>query len=233
MRRQVFVSGMVFSLVAVLAGGDGCGGSDRGPIGLPSGPTGPTASPAALPTSAGVGLTGSYTLTLIASPSCAMVTDWITHQALPFPDSVRVRHYNAEFTGASGVLTPVDGPAQQISIGGIDHYVYNGSALLSVTNGVLQVIVPPDAEDLARRNDALLDGGPTCSGGDYWWESVSSTEVFDTCGTWRASVDDPTRIAGTIDGAFGYYNYKGVALPAFTTDLFCRAKDHQFTLTKR
>jgi hypothetical protein len=99
----------------------------------------------------------------------------------------------------------------------------------------LTIIVPPNAEDLARRDDSILQGGPTCSGGDYWWEAVSADEVFDTCGTWRATIDDPTQIAGTIDGAFGYYkgggggdgpNWKSV-------DLFCRAKDHQFKLTKR
>jgi hypothetical protein len=163
-----------------------------------------------------------------------MVTDWITHQVMPFPDSVRIRHYNAEFTGASGILTPIDGPAgQQIPIGGIDHYVYYGSSLLSVNDGVLVIVVPPDAGDIARRNDALLEGGPTCSGGDYWWERVSSTDVFDTCGTWRASVEDPARIAGTIDGAFGYYKGGGSGPNWMTADLFCRAHDHQFTLIKQ
>jgi hypothetical protein len=233
MKRQFFVISVIISLAAI-AGTESCRDSNRGPTAPdgpiePAGGSGPTGS-------AGVGLTGSYTLTLAASPSCAMVTDWITHQATPFPDSVRVRHYNAEFTGASGILTPTDSPAgQQIPIGGIDHYVYYGSSLLSVSNGVLQIIVPPDAADIARRNDALLEGGPTCSGGDYWWESVSSTEVFDTCGTWRASMDDPARIAGTIDGAFGYYKGGGAGPgPNWKTrDLFCRASDHQFTLTKR
>ncbi len=64
---------------------------------------------------------------------------------------------------------------------------------------------------------------------------MSSTEVFDTCGTWRASIDDPMHIAGTIDGAFGYYSGpNGVDGPDWmTVDLLCRAKDHQFTLTKR
>jgi hypothetical protein len=183
-------------------------------------------------TSPGVGLTGSYALTLIASPSCATVTDWITHQAMPFPDSVRVRHYDAEFTGRSGILTPTDGPGrQQIAIGGLDD---GGSSDFSVIDGVLTIIVPPNAEDLARRDDGLLQGGPTCTGGDYWWESISSAEIFETCGTWRASMDDPKRIAGTIDGAFGYYKKGDVGRgPNLTTDLFCRATDHQFTLTKR
>jgi hypothetical protein len=179
------------------------------------------------------GLTGSYTLTLTASPSCAIVTDWISHQSLPFPDAARVRHYNADFSGISGTMTPTDHPGQSMHIGGIDRYVYYGLPLLRVNDGTLTVIVPPSAEDLAVRNDSLFQGGPTCSGGDYWWESLSPTEVFDICGTWRASLDDPNRIVGTIDGAFGYY--KGVVTgPDWKkADLFCRAKDHQFTLTSR
>jgi hypothetical protein len=171
-------------------------------------------------------------LTLIASPSCATVTDWISHQPMSFPDSVRVRHYTAEFNGISGMLTSSTGG--HIAIGGIDHYVYYGLPLLQVSGRDLTIIVPPNAADLAGRDDSVLEGGPTCSGGDYWWESVSTAEVFDTCGTWRASMDDLTRIAGTIDGAFGYYNSGGGGGgPNWkAVDLFCRAKDHQFTLTK-
>src|SRR5260370_33490521 len=112
-------------------------------------------------------------------------------------------------------------------MGGV-HY-FDNSTLRSVPGSDHTIIVPPSAGNLARRDDSLL-GEPTCSGGDYWWEVLSSTEVFDMCGTWRASMDDPPRIAGTIDGAFGYY--KGVG-PHWTTDLFCRAHDHQFTLDKR
>jgi hypothetical protein len=187
----------------------------------------------AFPTGPYTRLAGSYTLTLTASPSCATVTDWITQHPMPFPDTVRVRRYIADFDGVSGTLTPADDPSAKISIGGIDHDVYYGSPLFWVRDSTLTIVVPPNAQDLAQRDDSALQGRPTCSGGDYWWESVSSTEVFETCGTWRASVENPTRIEGTIDGAFGYYNHNGVALPALTADLFCRAKDHQFTLTKR
>jgi hypothetical protein len=204
---------------------------------LPS-PTAPSAVPTGsspFPTGSYTGLTGSYTLTLIASPSCAMVTDSISHQAMPFPESARVRHYNAEFSGISGVLTRAGGGGGSISIGGIDHYAYYGSPLLWVNDRVLTIIVPPDAEDLAGRNDSLSQGGPTCSGGDYWWEGSNDSEVFDACGTWRASMDDPTRIAGTINGAFGYYRGGGTGVgPNWkTVDLFCRATDHQFILTAR
>jgi hypothetical protein len=95
--------------------------------------------------------------------------------------------------------------------------------------------VAPIDKSHRQGGDALLDGGPTCAGGDYWWESVSTTEVFETCGSWRALTDDPTRIPGTIDGAFGYYKGGGVGPgPNWKTeDLFCRATDHQFTLTTR
>jgi hypothetical protein len=43
-------------------------------------------------------------------------------------------------------------------------------------------------------------------------------------------MEDANRIEGTINGSFGYY--KGVG-PAWSTDLFCNASDHHFTLMKR
>jgi hypothetical protein len=163
-----------------------------------------------------------------------MLTDWISHQSLLFPDLARVRHYNADFSGIDGTLTPTDHQGHVIHIGGIDHYVYNGDPLLWVKDGTLTVIVPPSAADLTTRDDSVLQGGPTCSGGDYWWEDVSSTETFDTCGTWRGSFDDPNRIVGTINGAFGYYRTGGTGPGPFwkSVDLFCRATDHQFALTR-
>jgi hypothetical protein len=173
---------------------------------------------------------GSYDLTLVASPNCSAVVEWNSHQVMPFPESARVRRYAAEFTGASGELTPTDGAVGRIPIGGVDHYVYFGVMLLTVSNGQLTIVVPPDGGDIDGRNDALLGGAPSCAGGDYWWENLSSTEYFELCGTWRAPVDDPMRITGTIHGAFGYYKGMG---PNWTTDLFCRAADHQFTLTRR
>ena len=192
----------------------------------PTATGGPTAPD--LPTNSG--LVGSYDLTLVASPTCSAVAEWDSHQIMPFPESARVRRYVADFTGASGQLTPTDGADGRISIGGVDRYIYYGTNLLTVRDGQLTIVVPPDAGDISRRNDALLGGPPSCAGGDYWWEYLSRTEVFEMCGTWRASVDDPMRITGTIDGAFGYY--KGVG-PNWTTDLFCRANNHRFTLTRR
>jgi hypothetical protein len=159
--------------------------------------------------------------------------DWISHQTLPFPNAARVRHYRAEFSGPSGTLTPLDGTGDPISVGGIDHYLYNGSPLLWVQNQVLTIVVPPSGEDLAQSDDSQEQGGPTCSGFDYpWHEGLGNHDSFEVCGTWRASLDDPTQVVGTIDGAFAYYQWAGPG-NGLTTDLFCRAKDHQFTLTKR
>jgi hypothetical protein len=97
----------------------------------------------------------------------------------------------------------------------------------SMTRSPAQDRLSCGVEDLAGRNDSLLQGGPTCSGGDYWWEGSNDSEVFDACGTWRASMDDPTRIAGTINGAFGYYRggATGGGPNWKTVDLFCRATD--------
>jgi hypothetical protein len=66
--------------------------------------------------------------------------------------------------------------------------------------------------------------------GDYWWEILpgDNEEAFELCGDWRGSMEDSSRIEGTIDGAFAYY--RGVYS---TTVLFCVAPDHRFTLTKR
>jgi hypothetical protein len=189
-------------------------------------------SPLSLTTGSYSGLNGSYSLTLVASPSCATVTDGVSHQVMAFPEYVRTRRYDAEFSGISGMLTATDGTGNQVPLGGIDHYAYYGQHLLWIQNNVLTIIVPPGSD---RLEPVGTPEGPdaTCAGGDYWWEILNGTEIFEACGTWKASVADPTRIAGTIDGAFGYYNTKGTSLPQESTNLFCRATDHQFILTPR
>jgi len=173
-----------------------------------------------------VGPTGSYLVTLTASPSCEFVTDSVTHQPLPFPDSARVRRYGAEFANGAAMLTATDNAANRVPLGGIDHYIYYGMPLMSVTGTELTILVPGNT--LAFGND------PSCAGGDYWWEILSEApgpqEAFELCGTWRGSMEDPMRIEGTITGAFAYY--KGVG-PNWTNDLFCSASDHHFSLLKR
>jgi len=197
-------------------------------------PTGPTPPPTgtSFPTGSYSGLDGSYTLTLTASPSCSTVTDAISHQVMAFPEYVRVRRYDAQFSGISGMLTATDGTRNGVPLGGIDRYAYYGQPLLWVQDNALTIIVPPGAE---RLEPVGSPEGPdaTCAGGDYWWEIFNGTEIFEACGTWKGSVADPARIAGTIDGAFGYYNTQGTTLPQKRTSLFCRAADHQFTLTPR
>jgi hypothetical protein len=68
----------------------------------------------------------------------------------------------------------------------------------------------------------LLVGDPERSGREK--------EVFELCGTWAGSMEDASRIEGTINGTFAYYSGVG---PTWLTDLFCHAADHHFTLIKR
>ena len=182
------------------------------------------------PTSPAVVVTPNYTLTLTASPRCAMVTDWASHQPLPFPDSARVRRYDTQFTGSSLSVISANGTA--------------GPFDARTSGNTFTAVVPPSADDLTRRDasavwvEALRTQAPSCAGGDYWVDDFGDdvgpdgrhTEHFEMCGTWHATIEDPPRIAGTIDGAFVYYKGTG---PNFSTDLYCRASDHQFSLTKR
>ena len=157
-------------------------------------------------------------------PACCL-TSAPTISDRPYP---RCRFCKSSKT----MLTATDGTRNGVPLGGIDRYAYYGQPLLWVQDNALTIIVPPGAE---RLEPVGSPEGPdaTCAGGDYWWEIFNGTEIFEACGTWKASVADPARIAGTIDGAFGYYNTQGTTLPQKRTSLFCRAADHQFTLTPR
>jgi hypothetical protein len=190
-------------------------------------PVSPTPVPAPTPPALS-GPTGSYTVTLTASPSCAVVTDSVSGEALPFPDSVRMRSYAGEFANGYGKLSALDGTGNHIQIGGIDTYAYRYGPLMFVQDGELTIIVPP------ADGGGNVKSSPSCAGGDYWWEVLSDTsgdkEALETCGTWRGSTENPERIDGTISGSFGYY--RGVG-PRWSAVLFCSAPDHHFTLTKR
>jgi hypothetical protein len=98
---------------------------------------------------------------------------------------------------------------------------------MTLIGNELTIVVPPD------------DGGgyivkdPGCAGGDYWWEEFDTTtgrQAFESCGTWKGAIQDSGRVEGTISGSFGYYVGSG---SNWTTDLFCKASDHRFTLVKR
>jgi hypothetical protein len=147
---------------------------------------------------------------------------------MPFPESVRLRRYDAELANGAGKLTASDGTGNHVLIGGIDHYIYSGQPLMFVDANQLTIIVPP------ADGGGYIKSSPTCAGGDYWWEILSNAagdnQVFELCGTWRGSMENPERIDGTISGSFGYY--RGVG-PRWKTDLFCLAPDHHFTLAKR
>jgi hypothetical protein len=131
---------------------------------------------------------------------------------MSFPDYARVRHFPAALTDSS-------------------LFVSSWSPYEASWNGAqLTIIVPPSADIL---NDPQRQPG-ACGGGDYWHDSFgaatpySYSENVEVCGTWRAHVDDHSNIRGTIDGPFLYLWGIG---PKFNTVLYCRAADHEFTIT--
>jgi hypothetical protein len=146
---------------------------------------------------------------LTASPSCSAVTDSVTHRTMSFPEQAQTRRFAATLTDSTLFVST------------------GGSYEASRAGNQLTIIVIPSAADL--NNSAA-----GCGGGDYWWDGFGTAtpygyvEHVEVCGTWHAQITDPSRISGTIDGAFLYY--KGIG-PKFDTVLYCRAADHQFTIT--
>jgi len=163
------------------------------------------------------------TLTLTASARCAVVTDWVTHRSLTFPDAARVRHFPAALTDSALFVS-----------------IHRDPFAASRAGNELTVIVPPSAQELNNRDgsavwqNALQTQVPSRGGGDYWYDGFGTgtpngyLEDVEVCGTWHAHIADPSNISGTIDGSFVYY--RGIA-PKFETVLYCRASDHQFMLT--
>jgi len=138
----------------------------------------PSPKPPSSPAPQGLsGPTGSYTVTLTASPSCEVVTDSVSGQTMPLPDSVRLRRYDAQFADGAGKLTALDGTGNQVSVGGIDHDIYSGQPLMFATGNELTIIVPPSD------GGGYIKSTPTCAGGDYWWEVFSNVagdnQVFE------------------------------------------------------
>ena len=211
-------------LVAMLAMAIGSWACDRSSLPGPSPQSIPPDPGGVPPPSPGVqatGPTGSYLVTLTASQSCTMVADRVTGQQLPFPNSVRVRQYDGEFTNGTAVLTAKDGTANQVHLGGTDNYAFQfETALMFMRDDTLTIIVPG--------NLGRLPQSP-CAGGDYWWEPFGEQEVFELCGTWEGAMYT-TQIEGAIDGVFAYYKGGG---PNHATNLFCLATDHRFTLTRK
>jgi hypothetical protein len=202
---------------------------------VPTNPVAPTvpAPPSGEPPS--VDLTGQYTLTLLLSPSCTT-----GRQPMPFPSSTQTRNYDATITQRDGqvevVFTPTECSGGYYDRAGIcapippqvdcqtRTYSAGGCALGSVSGHELTFAVIP------------APATPECAGGDYWWEEFTTAEVFEACGTWHASIDAPARITGTVDGTFAYHRaYPDLNSPnrTWTSQLYCQATDHQFTLTKR
>jgi hypothetical protein len=203
-----------------------CDGRPSGP--LPNGPTLP--QPKSTPPN--VDITGQYTLTLLASTNCTSVVDNVSGSSLQFPPSVQKRSYDATMTQREGdleiVFTPGECRGGHYQGPGIcgplptnlncrrRTYPNGGCALGSVSGRQMTFHITPSPAT------------PSCGGGDYWWEQFSATEVFEACGTGRASIDDDSHISGTVVGTFGY-----VVTPSPRSYRYCGAPDHQFTLTRR
>src|SRR5262245_57291776 len=141
------------------------GGSRREtPITTPAPVPAPTPAPVPAPGSGASGPTGSYLLTMTASPICDAVTETHTGQIMPLPEAVRTRQYTAEFADGTATLKSADGTRNTIVLGGVDTYVYPGRPLMTLNGNELTIVVPPE------------DGRPLCAGGDY------SVEVLDSSG---------------------------------------------------
>jgi hypothetical protein len=167
------------------------------------------------------------------------VVDSVNNAATPFPAAAQTRTYDATirqrgpdldvaFTPAechggfydrAGVCAPLP---QQLDCS--RRTLPNGGCASGTVSGrdMTFAIIPAPAT-------------PRCAGGDYWWEEFTTTEAFEACGTWRASIDDPARIVGTVDGTFHYAKADAdlESSRRWISQLYCRATDHQFTLTKR
>ena len=192
---------------------------------VPAPPPAPIPDPIPFPSPA-VDLTGRYTLTLFASPSCATVIDDVTRQPLPFPSAVLTRQYAANITQRDdGILEVAFLPS------GCSGGYYSPSA---------EICIPIPAE-LDCKNS--LCGRGYVGGRDgremtyevhpeHWWEPFTNTERFEAWGTWRASIDDASHITGTVNGTFGYFKAYRDPLRK-EADQYCRAPDHRFTLARR
>jgi hypothetical protein len=163
------------------------------------------------------------TLTLTASPACASVTDWVSHRPMSFPEEARVRHFVTALTDSS-LFVDNSGPSRHPA-----RVANSRSSFRLPRTNWTGVTTPPPGR---RRYEHSLR--PVR--GDLWYHGFGRVgptgylENVEVCGTWHARISDPTEISGTIDGPFIYYKGEG---PKFETVLYCRATDHQFTLTTR
>ena len=230
--------GAILADIVLAAALAGCGGQhSTGTMSVNPSPV-PAVAPASGVISAAVDITGQYILTLLASPTCTAVVDGISQRPLPLPTAAQMRRYDARVTQRSAQLEVVFTPAEcnggyyrEPGICGplpaqlncqTRAYAAGGCALGVVSGRDMTVDVIP------------APATPHCAGGDYWFEPFTGTEVFEACGIWRASIDDPAHITGTVEGTFGYLRAPADRYPGhfWESDLYCRATDHHFTLTK-
>ena len=190
-----------------------CSQSPVKPTAASSTPTASTPT-ASTPTAPAVVLTGDYTLTLMASPSCVTVADYFTGRLVAFPDSARIRSYEAKVTqdSSGNVTTDLTG------VGDARQYP------IRLKGGLV-------GSRFSLHNDPW---GPfSCS--DWWWEEFAPTEYFEACGSFSATVDDSQNISGTLNGMIGYGIQTLIDPTHVRTDLLleCPAADHAFALIKR
>jgi hypothetical protein len=73
---------------------------------------GPTAMPPPPPAGPTVDVTGTYTMTLTASPRCMQAHDEVSRRSLPFPTAVQSRTYDATITQSGARLEIQFTPAE-------------------------------------------------------------------------------------------------------------------------
>jgi hypothetical protein len=179
-------------------------------------PTTPTAPPAApLPPAAPAPpaaappafvLSGNYTLTLTASPSCTLVADRLTGHQLPLPDAGRTQAFD-------GVV------AQQESNVNFDFKLNWGE-------------ISWDKRLPATLNANTLwfsTACVACTCDDQFSRPIAPNDEIGWCGTGIASIDDPKHISGVFIGGLEYFRTDATGRVVF--DLLCNASDHRFTLT--
>jgi hypothetical protein len=204
-------------LVATISLVTGCGTNPGTPTPTAPAPLPNPATPSPTPTAAAplppaFVLSGNYTLTLTASPSCALVPDRITGQRLPLPDAVRTQAFDAVV-------------AQQESDVNFDFRLSWGDVTWDDR-------LPGSLNGNELRFSAAC---VACTCDDAFGRPIAPNDEVGWCGTGTALIDNPKQISGVFSGGLEYFrvdvNPDGSGRVVF--DLLCNASDHRFTLTAR
>jgi hypothetical protein len=204
-------------LVATISLLTGCGTNPATPSRTAPAPLPNPATPSPTPTVPAPSppafvLSGNYTLTMTASPSCALVPDRITGQRLALPEAVRTEALDA-------VVTQQESNVKfdfRVSYGEISYEEHLSGSLYG--------------NELSFFTDCI-----PCTCDEAFGRQIAPTDTVGWCGTWTAVINDPKQISGVFNGGVEYFRTEvqpdGTGRVVF--DLQCTASDHRFTLTAR